>query len=50
MNRLGIAPPEIPAFARALGIVRTFVWKAPSRIFASSEVFTTEQSIEQEKN
>jgi len=49
MNRLGIAPPEIPAFARALGDCPHLRLEGTFTHLASSEVFTTQQSIEQEK-
>ncbi len=49
MNRLGIPPSEIPAFARALGDCRHVRLAGTFTHIASSEVFTTEQTIEQEK-
>src|SRR5258708_30518597 len=49
MNRLGIAPPEIPAFARVLADSPHVRLEGTFTHLASSEVFTTEQSIEQEK-
>jgi alanine racemase len=49
MNRLGIAPTEIPAFARALADCPHLRLEGTFTHMASSEVFTTEQSIEQEK-
>ncbi|MCU1343605.1 MAG: alanine racemase, partial [Candidatus Acidoferrum typicum] len=48
MNRLGIAPSEIPAFARALEDCPHLRLEGTFTHLASSEVFTTEQSIEQE--
>src|SRR6202790_5017618 len=48
MNRLGIAPSEIPGFARALGDCPHLRLEGTFTHLASSEVFTTEQSIEQE--
>src|ERR1700739_884946 len=48
MNRLGIPPSEIPAFARALGDCRHVRLAGTFTHIASSEVFTTEQTIEQE--
>jgi alanine racemase len=49
MNRLGIPPSQIPAFARALGDCRHLRLAGTFTHIASSEVFTTEQTIEQEK-
>jgi len=49
MNRLGIATSEIPAFARALEDCPHLRLEGTFTHLASSEVFTTEQSIEQEK-
>jgi len=49
MNRLGIAPAEIPAFARALADCPHLRLEGTFTHLASSEVFTTEQSVEQEK-
>jgi alanine racemase len=49
MNRLGIAPSEIPAFARALADCPHLRLAGTFTHLASSEVFTTEQSVEQEK-
>src|ERR1700738_2590108 len=49
MNRLGIAPSEISAFARALQDCPHLRLEGTFTHLASSEVFTTEQSIEQEK-
>src|SRR5258707_2503822 len=49
MNRLGIAPSEIPAFARALEDCPHLRLEGTFTHLASSEVVTTEQSIEQEK-
>jgi alanine racemase len=48
MNRLGIAPREIPAFARALEDCPNLRLAGTFTHLASSEVFTTQQSIEQE--
>lgn len=48
MNRLGIAPSEIPAFARALADCPNLRLDGTFTHLASSEVFITEQSIEQE--
>jgi alanine racemase len=48
MNRLGIAPSEIPAFARALADCPHLRLAGTFTHLASSEVFTTEQSVEQE--
>jgi alanine racemase len=48
MNRLGIAPRQIPAFARALEDCPHLRLEGTFTHLASSEVFTTEQSIEQE--
>lgn len=49
MNRLGIPPAEIPAFARALADCPHLRLAGTFTHIASSEVFTTEQTIEQEK-
>ena len=49
MNRLGIAPSEIPAFARALADCPHLRLEGTFTHLASSEVFTTDQSVEQEK-
>jgi alanine racemase len=49
MNRLGIPPSELPAFARALGKCPHLRLAGTFTHIASSEVFTTEQTIEQEK-
>jgi alanine racemase len=49
MNRLGIPPREIPAFARALADCPHLRLAGTFTHIASSEVFTTEQTIEQEK-
>ena len=49
MNRLGIAPSEIPAFARVLADCPNLRLSGTFTHIASSEVFTTEQTIEQEK-
>ena len=49
MNRLGIPPSEIPAFARALEDSPHVRLAGTFTHIASSEVFTTEQTIEQEK-
>lgn len=49
MNRLGIAPSEIPAFARVLADCPHLHLAGTFTHVASSEVFTTEQTIEQEK-
>jgi alanine racemase len=49
MNRLGIPPAEIPAFARALAECPHLRLAGTFTHIASSEVFTTEQTIEQEK-
>lgn len=49
MNRLGIPPKEIPAFARALADCPHLRLAGTFTHIASSEVFTTEQTIEQEK-
>jgi alanine racemase len=48
MNRLGIPPSEIPAFARALADCPHLRLAGTFTHIASSEVFTTEQTIEQE--
>jgi len=49
MNRLGIPPSEIPAFARALADCPHLRLAGTFTHIASSEVFTTEQTVEQEK-
>ena len=49
MNRLGIPPSEIPAFARALADCPRLRLAGTFTHIASSEVFTTEQTVEQEK-
>jgi alanine racemase len=49
MNRLGIQPSEIPAFARVLADCPHLKLAGTFTHIASSEVFTTEQTIEQEK-
>jgi alanine racemase len=49
MNRLGIPPVELPAFARALADCPHLRLAGTFTHIASSEVFTTEQTIEQEK-
>jgi alanine racemase len=49
MNRLGIPPSEVPAFARALADCPHLRLAGTFTHIASSEVFTTQQSIEQEK-
>ena len=49
MNRLGIPPSEIPAFARALADCPHLRLAGTFTHIASSEVFTTEQTAEQEK-
>ncbi len=49
MNRLGIPPREIPAFARALADCPHVRLAGTFTHIASSEVFTTEQTIEQER-
>ena len=49
MNRLGIAPLEIPAFARVLASCPNLRLEGTFTHIASSEVFTTEQTAEQEK-
>jgi alanine racemase len=49
MNRLGIPPSEIPAFARTLADCPHLRLAGTFTHIASSEVFTTEQTIEQEK-
>ena len=49
MNRLGIPPTQIPAFARALAECPHLRLAGTFTHIASSEVFTTEQTIEQEK-
>src|SRR6201988_924743 len=48
MNRLGIPPSEIPAFARALADCPHLRLGGTFTHIASSEVFTTEQTVEQE--
>jgi alanine racemase len=48
MNRLGIPPTEIPTFARALAECPHLRLAGTFTHIASSEVFTTEQTIEQE--
>jgi alanine racemase len=48
MNRLGIPPSEVPAFARALGECEHLRLAGTFTHIASSEVFTTEQTVEQE--
>ena len=50
MNRLGIAPQELPAFARVLAECPHLRLSGTFTHIASSEVFTTEQTIEQEKS
>ena len=49
MNRLGIPPSELPAFARALADCPHLHLAGTFTHIASSEVFATEQAIEQEK-
>jgi alanine racemase len=49
MNRLGIPPIEIPAFARVLADCPHLRLAGTFTHIASSEVFTTEQTHEQEK-
>jgi alanine racemase len=49
MNRLGIPPSQIPAFARALADCPHLRLAGTFTHIASSEVFSTEQTIEQEK-
>ena len=49
MNRLGIPPSQLPAFARALGDCPHLRLAGTFTHIASSEVFTTEQTIEQEE-
>ena len=49
MNRLGIPPSELPAFARALADCPHLRLAGTFTHIASSEVFTTEQTIEQEQ-
>jgi alanine racemase len=49
MNRLGIPPSQIPAFARALAACKHVRLAGTFTHIASSEVFTTEQTNEQEK-
>ena len=48
MNRLGIPPSGIPAFARALADCPHLRLAGTFTHLASSEVFSTEQSVEQE--
>jgi alanine racemase len=48
MNRLGIPPAQIPAFARALADCPHLRLAGTFTHIASSEVFTTEQTVEQE--
>jgi alanine racemase len=50
MNRLGIAPSELPAFARVLAECPHLRLSGTFTHIASSEVFTTEQTVEQEKS
>ncbi len=50
MNRLGITPREIPVFARALADCPHLRLEGTFTHLASSEVFTTEQTVEQEKS
>ncbi len=50
MNRLGIPPSELPAFARVLANCPHLRLAGTFTHIASSEVFTTEQTIEQEKS
>jgi alanine racemase len=49
MNRLGIPPSQVPAFARALADCPHLRLAGTFTHIASSEVFTTDQTIEQEK-
>jgi alanine racemase len=49
MNRLGIPPSEVPAFARALADCPHLRLAGTFTHIASSEVFTTDQTIEQER-
>src|SRR4029077_15910408 len=49
MNRLGIPPSQIPAFARVLAECPHLRLAGTFTHIASSEVFSTEQTIEQEK-
>jgi len=49
MNRLGIMPTEVPALARVLADCPNLRLEGTFTHIASSEVFTTEQTIEQEK-
>src|SRR6267154_5089274 len=49
MNRLGIAPSEIPAFVRTLADCPHLQLAGTFTHIASSEVFSTEQTIEQAK-
>jgi alanine racemase len=49
MNRLGIPPSEIPPFARALADCPHLRLAGTFTHIASSEVFTTEQTVEQEQ-
>jgi alanine racemase len=48
MNRLGIPPSELPAFARSLADCPHLRLAGTFTHIASSEVFTTEQTVEQE--
>jgi alanine racemase len=50
MNRLGIAPSELPAFARVLADCPHLRLSGTFTHIASSEVFATEQTSEQEKS
>ena len=50
MNRLGILPREIPAFARVLADCPHLRLSGTFTHIASSEVFTTEQTVEQERS
>src|SRR6202163_215981 len=49
MNRLGIPPSQVPAFARALADCPHLCLAGTFTHIASSEVFTTEQTDEQER-
>jgi alanine racemase len=49
MNRLGIMPSEVSAFARVLADCPNLRLEGTFTHIASSEVFATEQTIEQEK-
>jgi alanine racemase len=49
MNRLGIPPSQVPAFARALADCPHLRLAGTFTHIASSEVFTTEQTAEQER-